>query len=228
MKKIYIYDAKTGEYLFSESAEKSPLEKDVYLLPAFATFLEPPAATQYKTPVFKAGQWKLVPDYRQAKLFSTATGEEIKCELDSEPTEAVTTQPRPSSFHIWKSGGWKLDAESKKYFLKQKLSSVRRLREFGGITINNITVPTDRESQAMLMAAYILLKDGIQQIIDYKTENGFVQLDLQAITDISQAVSLHVQACFSREKQLLSVINGLNDEHLVNLNPYELWDSYAP
>lgn len=228
MKKIYVYDAKTGEYLFSENAEKSPLEKDVYLLPAFATFLQPPYATQYKTPVFKAGQWKLVDDFRSEKWFSKETGTEIKLELGVALPSNLTKKPKPSTSHYWHGDDWILNTEAKKQSLLNELSSARRIAEFAGITINNIAVPTDRESQAMLTAAYILLKDEIQQAIDYKTSSGFVQLDLQAITAISQAVSLHVQACFTREKQLIDVINGLSDEHLTNLNPYELWNSYAP
>lgn len=89
MKKVYVYDAKTGEYLFSENAEKSPLEKDVYLLPANATFLAPPDTRKNQAAVFVGGMWKLVPDYRTEKVFSRETGSEIKLELGSELSSSV-------------------------------------------------------------------------------------------------------------------------------------------
>lgn len=89
MKKIYVYDAKTGEYLFSEDAEKSPLEKNVYLLPANATFLAPLDAGKNQAAVFVGGMWKLVPDYRTEKVFSRETGSEIKLELGSELSSSV-------------------------------------------------------------------------------------------------------------------------------------------
>lgn len=89
MKKIYVYDSKTGEYLFSENAEKSPMEKDVYLLPANATFLAPPDTGKNQAAVFVAGAWKVVPDYRATKVFSRETGSEIKLELGSELNSSV-------------------------------------------------------------------------------------------------------------------------------------------
>lgn len=229
MKKIYVYDAKTGEYLFSENAEKSPLEKDVYLLPANATFLAPPDSGKNQAAVFVGSSWKLVPDYRATKVFSRETGSEIKLEIGSELSGSVTTKPKPSLYHFWGVDDWQLNTEAKKQSLLNELPIIRYQAESTGITLGNgVNVQTDRDSQAMLMAAYALLKDGFQQTIDYKTASGFVQLDLQAITAIAQSVSQHVQECFSKEKFLIEKINAMTEAQLAVCNVHELWEQPLP
>jgi len=52
---VYHYDFKTKEYIGSSQAWPSPLEKDVFLCPANATFIEPPNATSASK--FIDGKW---------------------------------------------------------------------------------------------------------------------------------------------------------------------------
>ena len=62
MKQVYNFDKITNEYLGVCDARLDPLEskkrkKDIYLLPGFATFIEPPQPQDGKIPVFKQGKW---------------------------------------------------------------------------------------------------------------------------------------------------------------------------
>lgn len=57
---IYNYDANTGEYLSSSTAEESPLEPGVFLIPAYATELLPPVPGIGQAVKFISGAWAVV------------------------------------------------------------------------------------------------------------------------------------------------------------------------
>ena len=57
MTKIYYNYNKEGYYTTSREARKNPLEKDVYLLPAFATFIEPLKEQEGKNIKWNGSNW---------------------------------------------------------------------------------------------------------------------------------------------------------------------------
>lgn len=57
--KIYNYDLKNGYFVGESLADKSPLEPDVYLIPAHATDIVPPKATKGKVTVWNGKDWEL-------------------------------------------------------------------------------------------------------------------------------------------------------------------------
>lgn len=68
--KIYNYNPITFEYTGSQNADLDPQEtkeqgKNVYLLPANATFIKPPASEPFKARVFKEGVWSYEKDFRK-------------------------------------------------------------------------------------------------------------------------------------------------------------------
>lgn len=90
----------------------------------------------------------------------------------------------------------------------QELSEARYLAETGGIEVNNLTIATDRESQAMLTGAYVSLKQGLVQTVNWKGDNGWSAVTLTEIEPIAQAVGQHVQACFTKESQLAAQVTA--------------------
>lgn len=85
---------------------------------------------------------------------------------------------------------------------KSELAGLRFQKETAGIIVNGSTIKTDRESQAMITGAYNAVQIDPSKIIDWKGEDGWIQLDSASITAIATAVSNHVQACFTCEKEL--------------------------
>lgn len=80
---VYIYDEETKEFLYSEEAHLDPLEtqikgENVYLLPANATFEEPPYKEDGKAVVFEGSTWKLIDDNRGKFTIKDNQLEEIK------------------------------------------------------------------------------------------------------------------------------------------------------
>ena len=63
-KTCYIYDAITSEYLYDSKAFLSPLEKDNYILPAYATYQKPPSVNDDEVAIYEDDNWVIKPDYR--------------------------------------------------------------------------------------------------------------------------------------------------------------------
>lgn len=99
--KIYKYDPKTKEYKATENAMLDPMEsklqgKDVYLMPANATDIEPPNQEGYAA-VWNGENWDMVEDHRKQKYWLPedkygAPAHEMK-ELGPLPEGATLTAP---------------------------------------------------------------------------------------------------------------------------------------
>lgn len=119
MKTIYHYHPISGELLGQTAADRSPLEPEVWLIPAHATDQAPPKVNAKQVAVFAAGQWRIAPDWRSATLWSTEDGTAISItEIGLTPVEVHATEaPRPSPAHRWLNGQWQEDADLKSVLL---------------------------------------------------------------------------------------------------------------
>ena len=100
--KYYSYDAETKVYINSFNARKDPLEssiqgKDVWLLPANATFITPPEMPSGYTCIWQDNAWVLVEDHRgQYYWLPDATWETLPEKMETVgplPEGAITTKP---------------------------------------------------------------------------------------------------------------------------------------
>jgi len=89
------------------------------------------------------------------------------------------------------------------------LAAYRYEKETAGITVNGAVIRTDEASQAKINGAWATAQMNANVLIDWKGENGWVQINKAAIDAISMAVSAHVQACYSQEKVHSDAINTL-------------------
>ncbi len=89
------------------------------------------------------------------------------------------------------------------------LAAYRHEREIAGITVDGVTICTDRESQAMINGAVAYVGLNPEALIDWKGDSEWVQIDRATVLAIGQAVGAHVQACFSREKVHATAIAAL-------------------
>lgn len=97
--------------------------------------------------------------------------------------------------------------------MERKLTALayyRWQKETEGITLNGVGIKTDRESQSLLNGALKLFDLNPSLLaIDWKGENGWVQVDKATLEAVGLAVGAHVQACFSREKAHATAIEAL-------------------
>lgn len=103
-----------------------------------------------------------------------------------------------------------MDTVSLDDYKKLKLEELAAKRfefETGGLELGATKVDTSRQSQAILTAAYISLKNNLITSVDWKDESGaFITLGLAEIEALSTAVSMHVQQAFTKEKDLTALV----------------------
>ncbi len=110
-KMVYSYDPATGEYTGVTTADESPLEPGVYLLPAHSTEVPPPEAGDHEAALWDGEAWDLIPDWRGAVRYRTDTGEKVHItDLGPLPGD-VTDVPPPDGEHVWEGGAWALPLE---------------------------------------------------------------------------------------------------------------------
>ncbi len=102
---IYNYDAVTKELLSSEEADQSPLEANIFLLPANATFIKPDGnVDEFKTFCFNPvlNTWSVVPDYRNVNLYSKSDRLYVFATLGKSLDDLNATTIKPTSdYDIW-------------------------------------------------------------------------------------------------------------------------------
>lgn len=117
-------------------------------------------------------------------------------------------------------GTWGPPVPSIEEVKAQKIADLAKHRyriETGGITVNGIAVVTDRESQALLTGAWCRVQQDPSVVINWKGQNGWVQLDAETVEALAVATSTHIEACFITEKFHAEAIAALEtlDEIIV-------------
>lgn len=93
---IFHYHPDTGEYLGVSEALPDPLEEGRFLVPAFATDIEPPAASEHEVSVFEDGAWSVKPDYRGTEYWLSHDERHVITEIgETVPDGASLTRPDP-------------------------------------------------------------------------------------------------------------------------------------
>jgi hypothetical protein len=98
------------------------------------------------------------------------------------------------------------DAEVKPEDIKNNISATRYNHEILGININGFFVDTGRDSQALITGAALSAFMDDTYVCNWKTPDGFVEIDAPTLISVSKAVRVHVQACFDREAALLKAL----------------------
>jgi len=94
-----------GLYVGQAFADPSPIEPDVYLIPAGCVEVPPPATVENKVAVWSGGKWQLVDFYQGVTAYSITTGEPLT--LDGfQPLPNGYTLKKPEPNQVWKDGEW--------------------------------------------------------------------------------------------------------------------------
>nr|DAX10548.1 MAG TPA: protein of unknown function (DUF4376) [Bacteriophage sp.] len=168
MKYVYKYDEKTKEYLGKTEALLDPLEtqlqqKEIYLLPADATFSAPTLQEGYVS-VFKEGAWENIEDNRGKEywLQDDAYGTPArKMEtLGALPADAMFTQPKKM-----------LEQVKQEKIIELKI--MRDTAEVEPITYNGNSYDYDDKARERINAAIIALDvQGADASIDWTTADN--------------------------------------------------------
>ncbi|WP_263264899.1 DUF4376 domain-containing protein [Pseudomonas sp. RIT-PI-S] len=93
--------------------------------------------------------------------------------------------------------------------VRERIAFVRYERETAGITFNGAPVHTDRMTQSRLDGMSRRAAEDAAYTTDWKLADGtFVLLDASEVVKMADAVDEYVQACFTRERELLTALNN--------------------
>lgn len=76
----------------------------------------------------------------------------------------------------------------------------RWARETGGLSIGGVLVGTNLDDQNRISGVLSAIALGGLEAVDFKAASGWVRLTAAQLQGIAQAISGHVQACFSAER----------------------------
>ena len=91
---------------------------------------------------------------------------------------------------------------------KAEIAQARYNAEIAGVTINGVSIKTDRESQGLITGAALKAIQDSTYTCKWKGIDGFVELTATQIIAIADAVRAHVQSCFDHEAELLPLIEA--------------------
>lgn len=81
--------------------------------------------------------------------------------------------------------------------------------EVAGVTVQGVGVHTDRTTQMKLTAATLRALRDATYTVEWKTTSGsFITLDSEAISGLADVVGDYVQACYTRESELVNALNA--------------------
>jgi hypothetical protein len=100
---------------------------------------------------------------------------------------------------------------------KAEVAQARYNAEISGVTINGVSIKTDRESQGLITGAALKAMQDSTYTCKWKGMDGFVELTAPQIIAIADAVRAHVQGCFDHEAELLLLIEAATTEAELNL-----------
>jgi len=101
------------------------------------------------------------------------------------------------------------DLRNRKY---REIATARYNAEIAGVTVNGVSIKTDRESQGLITGAALKAMQDNTYTCRWKGVGGFVELTAPQILAIADAVRAHVQACFDREAELLPLIEAATSQ----------------
>lgn len=164
-------------------------------------------------------------DKTDGKILFSMTCDEINAPLYSNDETDYIEGDFPGNTHVIDGVAVKIvvpqTREELVSSISEKLAAHRYQIETSGITIGEIPVLTDRDSQSMISKAWagnqISPKDR-----RFKTPEGFVTLTPEFLETIAVAVDNHVQKCFDTEDDVL--VKMENTQDLTNFDVVHEWN----
>ncbi len=103
---VYNYDPITRTFTGASQADESPLEPGVYLIPAHATTIEPPAVADGKVARYRPDDvmWELVPDIRGT--WYDADGQAVQIDSLDADVSTLTRDVPPDNTSMRVDGAW--------------------------------------------------------------------------------------------------------------------------
>lgn len=192
---IYNYHSITGEYLSIDTADESPLEPGVFLIPAYATDIAPPAVNAGECAVFNSGAWQVLPDHRGETHYDAITGAPVEI-MDIGQVPAGLMAAMPLSIV--------------KVQRKAAIEAARDAACFADVAALSRTWQADKRSQELLGQAIALAGAGLPLPAVWR-DAGNADMTVTALADllaIAGAMAAQTQAAYAHSWALKAQIDA--------------------
>lgn len=153
---VATFDRVSGELLGRTAADPSPLEPDVWLIPAHSTLDNPPEPSTGMVLVRRDEAWIEVEDHRGATVYHTGTGESRQWTLLGPLPSDYTLVAPLTEFDTWEDDHWQLD-EAAQLTAAKALATRKRalLLQYASNQVNalqdavDLEIATENETKAL-------------------------------------------------------------------------------
>lgn len=155
--------------------------------------------------------WAYEPDYSQAELYSTVSGEVIKAKRGQSLNELNATLDRPQPDQSWnkKKKCWEWTTAQLK---EKKLSELAALRwevQSSGITIDKVQYASSPDDVSRLKSTLDDMQAVALESVTFKAASGWTRLNAAQLKKVYTALVQHTQACYAAEYEHTQKINAL-------------------
>ena len=206
---IYNYDAENKEYLNTEIAQESPLEKGVYLIPANATELVPPKTKANEVSIFyeEKQEWNNFIDNRGKKVYSVVDATSSTVDYIGEIKEGFTFIEPTSIYDInFVNGKWVANKQTKLKELKDVINN--EIIKLDLIEYNGNTYQTDSQSILRMSDALFL----IGSIFWRDAHNNKVLITNEDLKNIINIKAVSMQKLINKQFEIEEEINNMTDK----------------
>ena len=226
--KIYNYNTETKEYLGTEEAQKSPLEKNVYLIPANATTIATIEVKKNEVAIFDGEKWVVEKDYRNQKVYSIETQQEQAVDYIGDIKEGYTLL-EPFENCKWDGKKWVGDIDK---LLQIKINTTYTVRDkfmYGNISYLGLLFKADQQAQQKVtsMTLFSTLK-GLQDtdiVAQWNAVDGNIDITFEQLKQFGLLIELQEQKARQICVDLLPLIKAMSYEELETVDIQQLFES---
>ncbi len=206
---IYNYDAENKEYLNTEIAQESPLEKGVYLIPANATELVPPKTKANEVSIFdeEKQEWNNFIDNRGKKVYSVVDATSSTVDYIGEIKDGFTLIEPTSIYDTnFVNGKWVANKQTKLKELKDVINNEiikLDLIEYNGNTYQTDSKSILRMSDALFLAGSIFWRDA---------HNNKVLITNEDLKNIRNIKAVSMQKLINKQFEIEEEVNNMTDK----------------
>lgn len=223
----YNYDNTTNEYLSSTECVLDPLETeqqgtDVWMLPANATFIEPPAAQIGFVRVWQKVKWVQVEDHRGTKYWLPGDA------WDSEPREMKDLGPLPNDYMLTAPSKPLEEVRTNKL---SKLDGLWKTAEETGVLQSSLGFPVDINTRANRDIAGLISQMEMTSIAKTQfcdANNAFHEVTLDNLKVLQLELIQYAQSLYATKWQLRASIEAAKTVDELNAIDIKFVTDFTP
>lgn len=201
-----------GYFMGFSVADESPMIAGLWDLAhnAIDAKAPPREAVENEAIRWTGTDWAYEPDYSQAELYSTVSGEVIKAKRGQSLNELNATLDRPQPHQSWnkKKKCWSWSIAQLKEQKLAELSAMRWDIQSSGVIVDSVQYASSPDDVARLKSTLDDMQAAELETVTFKAANGWTKLNAAQLKKVYTALVQYTQACYTAEYEHTQQINA--------------------